>query len=70
LAGPTWYQRFTATIGTRGSRLKITSSPLGSVYFSKAILGMSAADGDALLLRPLQLVKPANARIRTTMRLR
>ena len=44
LAGPTWYQRLTATMGTRASRLRITSRPFGSVYFSNAMRGMSFAD--------------------------
>ena len=40
-AGPTWYQMFTATSGSRWSSDRITSRPLGSVYFSNAIFGTS-----------------------------
>ena len=36
LAGPTWYQRLTATIGRRLSLRRMTSRPFGSVYFSKS----------------------------------
>ncbi len=34
LAGPTWYQRLTATTGRRLSWRRMTSSPLPSTYFS------------------------------------
>jgi len=42
---PRGYQRLTATMGSRWSSERITSSPLGSVYFSKAIFGMSDGAG-------------------------
>jgi hypothetical protein len=43
LAGPTWYHKLTATIGSPRFGLRITSSPLGSVIFSNASWGMSDA---------------------------
>src|SRR5688572_154955 len=41
LAGPTWYHRLTATIGSPRFGLSITSSPFGSVIFSNVSCGMS-----------------------------
>jgi hypothetical protein len=40
-AGPTWYHRFTATIGSPRFGLRMTSSPFGSVTFSNVSCGMS-----------------------------
>ncbi|MNC89358.1 hypothetical protein D3C83_52800 [compost metagenome] len=37
LEGPTWYQRFTATIGNDASRCRMTSRPFASWYFSNAM---------------------------------
>ena len=34
---PTWYQMLTAAIGREWSSCRMTCSPLGSVYLSKAI---------------------------------
>ncbi|OGF24734.1 MAG: hypothetical protein A2V63_12270 [Candidatus Eisenbacteria bacterium RBG_19FT_COMBO_70_11] len=42
LAGPTWYQRLTPTIGSRVSRRRITSRPFLSVYFSNPRLTSGA----------------------------
>src|SRR5574340_738809 len=39
LAGPTWYQRFTATSGSRWSSTRITSSPFFSLYLSNWMWG-------------------------------
>src|SRR5688572_15814200 len=41
LAGPTWYQRLTAVIGSPRFGLRMTSSPLGNEYFSTWMRGIS-----------------------------
>src|SRR5712692_4539608 len=46
-AGPTWYHKFTATIGSRWSSEKITSSPFSSLYFSNFNCGTTRAAGFA-----------------------
>src|ERR1700720_3998938 len=38
-AGPTWYQIFVETSGSRWSSDRITTSPFASVYFSNLIAG-------------------------------
>src|SRR5688572_14500761 len=65
LAGPTWYHRFTATIGSRRSWLRITSSPFGSVYFSNWSRGMSFAALVAGRFCASDTVSPATRRTRS-----
>src|SRR5688572_18244975 len=56
LAGPTWYQRFTATIGRPRFGLRTTSSPFGSVYFSSWMRGISTG-----LVCADEVITPATA---------
>src|SRR5260370_40737778 len=49
-AGPTWYHKFTATIGSRRSSEKITSSPFSSLYFANFNCGTTRAAGFAATL--------------------
>src|SRR6266704_4361890 len=44
-AGPTWYHRFTATIGTLWSSERMTSSPFCSLYLSNLSCGTSSGAG-------------------------
>src|SRR5438105_15350287 len=47
-AGPTWYQRFTATMGKRWSSLTMTVSPFGNLKVSYFSVGMPEAEGAVL----------------------
>src|SRR4051812_3114214 len=48
-AGPTWYQRFTATIGKRWSSLTMTVSPLGNLKVSYFSVGTPEVEAAALV---------------------
>src|SRR2546425_12915975 len=41
-AGPTWYHKFTATMGKRWSSERMTSRPFSSLYFSNFSCGTSS----------------------------
>src|SRR5688572_25165082 len=44
-AGPTWYQTFTPTMGSRLFSQRITSRPFGSSYFTTFILTLGGCEG-------------------------
>src|SRR5262245_41336894 len=64
-AGPTRYQRFTATMGSRRSCTRITCSPFFRVYLSNGMVGRSragAAGCAAVTARGVMNVRPAKTR--------